>query len=79
MSWITKALGLDAWKDGLTIDQVEQHIHKFDTGSFYIVQVSEKTTPEQADAIRRTLESHGVYSIVIAVDTVRVLSLASKS
>jgi hypothetical protein len=77
MSWITKILGLDTWKSGLSKDQIEKHIVKLDPGVFYIIQVNEDTTPDQADSIRRTLESHGVFSIVVAVDSMRILSLTS--
>jgi len=94
MSWLTKVLGLDDWKQQVIADidahkdeaiqnivkeWVDRRIHELRPGAMYIVQVSERSTREECDAVRQSIESMGAYCVVVAADSMQVLSFTTKA
>jgi hypothetical protein len=108
MSWITKTLGLDAWKEAIISDVaaikaeavdeinsakseavedissiklgvVKESLEPVFMDSAYIIHVPESTGIAAADRLRLAVEKLGAHCVVVAADSMRVLTLSSKT
>ena len=60
-------------------DAIDEKIHSLQLGGAYVIQVPEYTSNEDADKLRRAIESTGAYCIVVAAGTMNVITFSSKA